>query len=53
MSWVEIDAYASAEPDPFCRNAEHAIEHMNNDHADANLIFVQELGGIPAPPKLK
>lgn len=47
MSWVEIDAYASAEPDPFCGDAEHAIEHMNNDHADANLIFVQELGGIP------
>ena len=47
MSWVEIGAYASAEPDPCCRNAEHAIAHMNNDHADANLIFVQELGGIP------
>lgn len=47
MSWMEAEAYASAEQDPFCGNAEHAIEHMNDDHADANLIFVQELGGIP------
>ena len=47
MSWMGVEAYASAEQDPFCENASHAIEHMNDDHADANLIFVQELGGIP------
>ena len=47
MSWVGVEAYASAEEDPFCSNAAHAVEHMNDDHADANLIFVQELGGLP------
>ena len=47
MSWVQVKDFASAEQDPFCSNAAHAIEHMNEDHADANLIFVQELGGIP------
>tara|TARA_Y100001970_G_scaffold280031_1_gene388333 strand:+ start:145 stop:927 length:783 start_codon:yes stop_codon:yes gene_type:complete len=47
MSWMGAEAYSNAEQDPFCDNAEHAIEHMNDDHADANLIFVQELGGVP------
>ena len=47
MSWVEGENYSSSEADPFAQNAEHAIQHMNDDHADANLIFVQERGGLP------
>ena len=47
MSWMDAAAYSQAAADPFSPNAEHAIEHMNDDHADANLMFVQELGGIP------
>ena len=48
MSWITVEDYAGAEEDPFCQNALGAIEHMNDDHADANLIFVQERGGIPS-----
>ena len=47
MSWMDGTAYSQADADPFSPNAEHAIEHMNDDHAGANLKFVQELGGIP------
>ncbi|MCH2634966.1 MAG: DUF2470 domain-containing protein [Acidimicrobiales bacterium] len=47
MSWMTAGDYCTAEEDPFCQNALGAIEHMNDDHADANLIFVQERGGIP------
>ena len=47
MSWMGADAYFQAEPDPFSANASHAIDHMNDDHADANLVFVQERGGVP------
>ncbi|MEC7827392.1 MAG: DUF2470 domain-containing protein [Actinomycetota bacterium] len=47
MSWMTAEDYSTAEEDPFCQNALGAIEHMNDDHADANLIFVQERGGIP------
>lgn len=47
MSWITVVNYSTAEEDPFCRNALGAIEHMNDDHSDANVIFVQERGGIP------
>jgi len=47
MSWMTANDYRNAEEDPFTQNASGAIEHMNDDHADANLIFVQERGGIP------
>lgn len=47
MSWMTANDYCNAEEDPFTQNASGAIEHMNDDHADANLIFVQERGGIP------
>lgn len=47
MSWMTANDYCIAEEDPFIQNASGAIQHMNDDHADANLIFVQERGGIP------
>ena len=47
MSWMDADSYSQAEADPFTINAAHAIQHMNEDHADANLTFVQQLGEAP------
>ncbi|HAF68246.1 MAG TPA: hypothetical protein DCL16_03900 [Acidimicrobiaceae bacterium] len=47
MSWMTASDYSNAEEDPFTHTASGAIQHMNDDHADANLIFVQERGGIP------
>lgn len=35
MGWVDLDEYRSAEPDPLAEMAGGAIEHMNDDHADA------------------
>jgi len=47
MSWVDLDAWRSAEPDPVAPLADGAIEHLNADHADACLLMVQRLGGRP------
>jgi putative heme iron utilization protein len=35
MSWVDPDAYATAEPDPLAGAAPAIIAHMNTDHAAA------------------
>jgi len=47
MSWVDLDAWRSAEPDPVAPLADGAIEHLNADHADACLLMAQRLGGRP------
>jgi putative heme iron utilization protein len=39
--------YASAEPDPTAPHAARAVEHLNDDHADALLLMAQRLGGYP------
>lgn len=39
--------YAAAAPDPTAQNAAHAIEHLNEDHADALLLMAQQLAGYP------
>ena len=46
MSWVPADRYASAEPDPIAPVAAGVIAHMNEDHADANLLYVRHLAGL-------
>ncbi|WP_437878888.1 HugZ family protein [Sorangium sp. So ce513] len=46
MSWIEADAYASAEPDPLAPDAARILEHMNTDHADAVLAYAKLLAGI-------
>ncbi|MEM8923443.1 MAG: DUF2470 domain-containing protein [Actinomycetota bacterium] len=46
MSWVEADGYRTAGPDPLVTAAVGIIEHMNDDHADANLLYAQVLGGL-------
>jgi putative heme iron utilization protein len=35
MSWVTVDAYRAAEPDPLVDAAASIRSHMNDDHADA------------------
>jgi putative heme iron utilization protein len=47
MSWVDVDAWRVAEPDPVAAVAAGAIEHLNADHADACLLMAQRLGGRP------
>ena len=45
MSWVDADSYAVAEPDPLAGSATGIIEHMNADHADAQVLYCQHLAG--------
>jgi len=47
MSWVDADAYAAAEPDPLAAVAAGVIEHMNADHAEAQVLLCRHLGERP------
>ena len=47
MSWVTPDDYAVAEPDPLVGTATGIIEHMNDDHADAQVLFCRHFAGRP------
>lgn len=47
MSWVGAEAYAAAEPDPLRPHATGIIEHMNDDHAEALVLFCRRFGGRP------
>ena len=47
MSWVDAAAYAAAEPDPLADAAAGIIEHMNADHADAQVLFCRHFAGLP------
>jgi putative heme iron utilization protein len=47
MSWVDTAEYARAEPDPLASAAAGIIEHMNADHADAQVLFCRHLAGRP------
>lgn len=46
MSWVSGAEVAAAVVDEVQRSARGAIDHMNADHADANLDMVRHLGGL-------
>ena len=43
MSWVTADAYRAAAVAPLAEEAGAIISHMNDDHADANLLYVTAL----------
>jgi putative heme iron utilization protein len=43
MSWVDAERYAVAEPDPLVDAAAGIIEHMNADHADAQVLYCKYL----------
>jgi putative heme iron utilization protein len=47
MSWVDAAEYASAQPDPLADAAAGIIEHMNADHAEAQVLFCRHLLGRP------
>ena len=46
MSWVTANDYADAAVDPLAQDAGAIISHMNDDHADANLLYVTALAGL-------
>ena len=39
MSWVEVSDWCAAEPDPLASAAIGVVEHMNQDHAEAMVLF--------------
>ena len=43
MSWVDVAQYAAAEPDPLAGSSAGIIEHMNADHAEAQVLFCRHL----------
>jgi putative heme iron utilization protein len=47
MSWVDAHDYADATPDPLVDAAAGIIEHMNADHAEAQVLFCRHLAGLP------
>ena len=47
MSWVDVAAYAAAEPDPLAPAAAGIIEHMNSDHGEAQVLYCRHLAGRP------
>ena len=47
MSWVDAESYAAAEADPLAESAAGIIEHMNADHADAQVLYCRHLAGHP------
>lgn len=47
MSWVTADQYRDAGVDPLVAAVDGITAHMNDDHADANLTFVQRLADLP------
>lgn len=46
MSWVDVDAYRGAEPDPIAPDAEAILEHMNQDHADALPVYCRAFAAV-------
>ena len=46
MSWVDAADYHSASPDPLVDAAAGIIQHMNEDHADAQVLFCRHFAGL-------
>lgn len=46
MSWVAVDAYGAAEPDPLVDAASGIRAHMNGDHADALVVCARVLASV-------
>lgn len=41
MSWVDVEGWRDAEPDPLAPHADGILEHMNDDHADALVDYAK------------
>jgi len=48
MSWVDATAYTAAEPDPLLPHVAGIVEHMNDDHGAAMVLYCQVFGERPA-----
>jgi putative heme iron utilization protein len=48
MGWVEPDQYRSAAVDPLAEAAAGILAHMNEEHADALLLYCRVLAGVEA-----
>src|SRR6478752_1684090 len=46
MSWVDAAEYRVATPDPLVGAAAGIIAHMNEDHADAQVLFCRHFAGL-------
>lgn len=46
MDSASAEGYHAAEPDPVAPGAGHAVQHLNDDHADALLDMARGLGGF-------
>lgn len=49
MSWVDVAAYPTAEPDPVAPAETRIVAHMNDDHADAMRAMVAAFLDVPQP----
>ncbi len=47
MSWVRGTAWTQAQPDPLWKSATGVIEHMNQDHADAMVLYCRAFANKP------
>jgi heme iron utilization protein len=43
MSWVEVDAWRAAEPDPIASSAAGILGHVNADHAEALVLMCRKM----------
>lgn len=48
MSWVDAAAYTAAEPDPLLPHIAGIVEHMNDDHGEAMVLYCRVFGERPA-----
>lgn len=48
MSWVDATAYVAAEPDPLLPHVAGIVEHMNDDHGAAMVLYCQVFAHRPA-----
>jgi putative heme iron utilization protein len=48
MGWVSAADYRESAPDPLAEAAPRIIEHMNEDHADALVLYCRVFAGVPA-----
>jgi putative heme iron utilization protein len=46
MSWVDAADYKVAEADPLVESAAGIIAHMNEDHAEAQVLFCRHFAGL-------
>ena len=46
MSWIDNPAYKGASVDPLAERAVAILEHMNDDHRDANVLYASVLAGL-------